>query len=68
MTNEERAKKNRENVKAWRARNPEKVADQLRRYHLKHREERLVYMRTYHRKIMDKAKAYDDLKKGGGEE
>lgn len=68
MTNEERAKRNRENVKAWKARNPEKVAEQQRRYRLKHREKRLVYMRTYYREITEKARAYDELQKGGGEE
>ena len=67
MTNEERAKRNRENVKAWKARNPEKVAEQQRRYRLKHREKRLVYMRTYYRQIAEKARAYDELQKGGGE-
>ena len=67
MTNEERAKRNRESVRAWKARNPEKVAEQRKRYRLKHREQRLAYLRMYHRTMAEKARAYDELQKGGGE-
>lgn len=67
MTNEERAKRNREAVRKWKAKNPEKVAEQQKRYRLKHREQSLAYMRAYHRKIVEKARAYDELQKGGGE-
>jgi hypothetical protein len=63
MTNEERAKKNREYVKRWKAANPEKVREQHRRYHKKHRTERLLYLQKYHQAIRDKAKKYDELKK-----
>ena len=68
MTNEERARKNRENVKRWKAANPEKVREQNRRYLKKHRTERLLYFRKYHQAIREKAQKYDQITGGGAEE
>jgi hypothetical protein len=67
MNNEERAKKNRENVRKWKAENPDKVREQARRYFLRHREQRLVYMRKHAQEVRDKARKYDEMT-GGAEE
>ena len=67
MNNEERAQKKRETVRKWKAKNPEKVREQKRRYHLRHREQRLTYMRTRYRDMRDKAAKYDELTGGGTE-
>ena len=68
MTNEERASKKREYIKEWRKKNPEKVKEQLRRYELKHREQRLAYKRTQYKLMREKAAKYDELMKGEKEE
>lgn len=67
MNSEERAAKKRENVKKWKAANPEKVREQRQRYYLRHREKRLVYMRQYSREMREKARQFDE-KTGGAEE
>ena len=65
MKNEERAAKNRENVRKWKAANPDKVREQAHRYYLRHREKRLVYMRTYAQRTREKARKYDEMMAGG---
>ena len=67
MTSEEKAAKNRANVKEWKAANRDKVREQHKRYYLRHRERRLAYDREYKRMIREKAKKYDELTGGADE-
>lgn len=65
MTNEEKAAKNRERVKEWKKKNPEKVSAQQRKYYLKHIDGLRVYHRNYQRKIREKARKYDEISSSG---
>lgn len=67
MTDEEKRIKNRESTKRWKANNPEKVKAQVKRYHLRHQEERKLYFRTRYRMMKQKAEAYDKLINGEAE-
>ena len=66
LTSEERAIRNRENVKRWKAKNPDKVRGQQKRYYMSHQEKRKAYWKNYYRTMRDKAAKYDELT-GGNE-
>jgi len=65
MTNEEKAAKNRERVKRWKEKNPEKVYAQHKRYYLKHIEGLRQYHRNYQRMVREKARKYDQISSSG---
>lgn len=65
MNHEEKAAKNRERVKSWKEKNPEKVKAQRKRYYLKHIEGLRQYHRDYQRTVRDKARKYDEISSSG---
>lgn len=68
MNNEELKLRKRENTKRWKAAHPEKVREHNKAYHLKHRDQRLLYFRKYHQTIRDKARKYDQITSKEAEE
>ena len=68
MNHDEKWQRKRASDKRWKAANRDKVSEQNRRYHVKHREQRILYMRTYHRNMADKAKKYDQLTSAEGQD
>ena len=65
---EELKERRRENAKKWRDENPDRARDQARRYYLRNREQRKLYFKARYQTMRDKAKAFDELTKGGREE
>lgn len=68
MNSEELKQRKRENTKRWKAAHPEKVREHNTQYHMKHREQRILYFKAYYRKNRDKARKYDQITGGGAEE
>lgn len=61
MRTEKQKQASRESAKRWRLAHPEEQKAHNRKYYLKNREKRLAQMQEYHRRIMEKAKAFDQL-------
>ena len=59
MTEEQKIK-NRQNVKEWKKKNPDKVKAQKKRYKERHREEIKQSDRNRYRRMKEKAKSYDN--------
>ena len=64
LTDEERHKRRLEAIKAWKKKNPEKVAEQQKRYSIKHKEQLRIYDHNRYKTMKEKAAKYDELMGG----